>query len=63
MMSQQSFANIVNSVIAGLLLLSIAGTVKAYGEIEGLKARVEHLGKTIENVNTKIGEAPLCRLR
>jgi hypothetical protein len=47
-----------------LAILSTLWTgIKAYGEFQSLRARVDRLETTIDNLDIKLSQLPLCRRR
>lgn len=47
-----------------LAILSTFWTgIKAYGEFQSLRSRVDRLEKTIDNLDIKLSQLPLCRRR
>ena len=53
------------AILQTLIILAISGVfgadVRAYGEIERLKVKVESVEKAISRVHTRLDKLPLCR--
>lgn len=58
---------ISSAVLQGLIIFGIcsafAAGVRAYGEIEALKVKIQAVDRAIERLNTRLDQLPLCRQR
>lgn len=63
----QRFTPVVVWLIRSGAIVAIVSTlwtgVKAYGEFQALKARVDRLETVIDNLDIKLSQLPLCRRR